>query len=72
MGATSEEQAFAVADDETKLFFHRLRSQGAASVGAAGLGSSRGAPLVSAGGGLHLFLCDGILCDGFIWKYLWN
>jgi len=72
MGATSEEQAFAVADDETKLFFHRLRSQGAASVGAAGLGGSRGAPLVSAGGGLHLFLCDGILCDGFIWKYLWN
>jgi pimeloyl-ACP methyl ester carboxylesterase len=21
---------------------------------------------------VRLFLCDGILCDGFIWKYLWN
>ena len=21
---------------------------------------------------VRAFLCDGILCDGFIWKYLWN
>jgi pimeloyl-ACP methyl ester carboxylesterase len=21
---------------------------------------------------LRVFLCDGVLCDGFIWKYLWN
>jgi pimeloyl-ACP methyl ester carboxylesterase len=21
---------------------------------------------------LHIVLCDGIACDGFIWKYLWN
>src|SRR4051794_37397698 len=23
-------------------------------------------------GGVRAFLCDGILCDGFIWKYLWD
>jgi pimeloyl-ACP methyl ester carboxylesterase len=22
--------------------------------------------------GLRAFLCDGVLCDGFIWKYLWD
>ena len=21
---------------------------------------------------MRAFFCDGILCDGFIWKYLWN
>lgn len=23
-------------------------------------------------GAIHAFLCDGILCDGFVWKYLWD
>jgi pimeloyl-ACP methyl ester carboxylesterase len=23
-------------------------------------------------GSLRAFLCDGVLCDGFIWKYLWH
>jgi pimeloyl-ACP methyl ester carboxylesterase len=23
-------------------------------------------------GATRVFLCDGVLCDGFIWKYLWN
>ena len=23
-------------------------------------------------GTLRVFMCDGVLCDGFIWKYLWN
>jgi len=24
------------------------------------------------GEGVRAFLCDGVLCDGFIWKYLWD
>ena len=23
-------------------------------------------------GGVRAFLCDGVLCDGFIWKYVWD
>src|SRR5262245_36171178 len=23
-------------------------------------------------GAVRAFLCDGILCDGFVWKYLWD
>jgi hypothetical protein len=23
-------------------------------------------------GGVHAIFCDGILCDGFIWKYMWG
>ena len=25
-----------------------------------------------AAGGVRAFLCDGVLCDGFIWKYAWD
>ena len=33
----------------------------------------RNAPTRSAvNSGVRAFFCDGILCDGFIWKYLWN
>jgi pimeloyl-ACP methyl ester carboxylesterase len=48
---------FAVAEDGTRLFVR------AKSGGGAGAFDSDA---------LHAVLCDGIACDGFIWKYLWN
>jgi len=70
-----ETHSFAVADDGTRLFVRaRTRSGGGSDDGQfqggedAHVGAARAAeePVARA------FLCDGILCDGFIWKYLWN
>jgi len=33
---------------------------------------SRDGGLVSSAGAVRAFLCDGVLCDGFIWKYAWD
>lgn len=49
---------FAVADDGTRLFVRT--NSGAASMGSFDPN------------GLHAVLCDGIACDGFVWKYLWR
>jgi pimeloyl-ACP methyl ester carboxylesterase len=56
-----EAHTFAIANDGTRLFV-RSKEATAAAPGAP-------APLSS---GLRAFLCDGIVCDGFIWKYLWE
>jgi pimeloyl-ACP methyl ester carboxylesterase len=34
--------------------------------------SARTEPPIGGGSGAKVVFCDGILCDGFIWKYLWN
>jgi len=75
IGAAEEEQTFAVADDDTKLFV-RSRIVGPRRI-TSGIaeGESSEAPEDPARGDrrdVRVFLCDGILCDGFIWKYLWN
>jgi len=97
VGAAEEEQSFAVADDDTKLFVRsRPRSPRARVIqsefSGSGLAESerlielgQSDPLIElAQSGLpnetieatkedvRIFLCDGILCDGFIWKYLWD
>ena len=54
-------ETFAEASDGTRLY---VREQ-----------SSRRSPDEEHGlieRGLTAFLCDGIACDGFIWKYLWD
>lgn len=48
-------ESFARGADGTRLYFHTLR------------GSS---DRVAQPGGLTAILCDGLACDGFIWKYL--
>ena len=63
--SSMEEQTIAVADDDTKLFV-RSRTMASPSSGIGGLRETSEMP------DLRVFLCDGILCDGFIWKYLWN
>lgn len=44
------------AEDGTRLFVRRMPKKGESE------DPNR----------LHVIFCDGILCDGFIWKYLWN
>jgi pimeloyl-ACP methyl ester carboxylesterase len=58
-----EEHSFAIAADGTRLF---VRSKN----GAHDLDPA--SPTDGRGEAVRAFLCDGILCDGFIWKYLWN
>jgi pimeloyl-ACP methyl ester carboxylesterase len=53
-----EEQGFALARDGTRLF---VRSKPGPAPGA------RHDP-----GAVRAILCDGIVCDGFVWKYLWD
>lgn len=53
----STSQAFATADDGTRLFVRTRRQRGV---------PERKPSQV------HALLCDGIACDGFIWKYLWD
>jgi hypothetical protein len=55
----SEHQETVAAEDGTRLFVRTMPSRAAA-------------PLKSGGERLRAVFCDGILCDGFIWKYLWN
>jgi pimeloyl-ACP methyl ester carboxylesterase len=43
-----------------------VRSRVDVSGAAIGVGDGHGP------GAVRAFLCDGILCDGFIWKYLWD
>src|SRR4051812_47081298 len=57
---TDETHSFAIARDGTRLF---VRSKYDPSGDAGGLTSAVA---------LRAFLCDGIACDGFIWKYLWD
>lgn len=54
-------ESFVVADDGTQLYMRALEGPSSASAS-----SSLGL------GGLVSVLCDGIACDGFIWKYLWH
>lgn len=51
-------QAFATADDGTRLFVRSRPKRGGG-----------GAPNSEQ---VHAVLCDGIACDGFIWKYLYD
>ena len=50
-------ELFAVGHDGTRIY---VRSR------------ERAAPPPAEGGRLTAVLCDGIACDGFIWKYLWD
>lgn len=54
----SETHETVEAEDGTRLFLRRMPKRDAA-----------GSP---SPGGIRAIFCDGILCDGFIWKYLWN
>jgi pimeloyl-ACP methyl ester carboxylesterase len=58
-------ESFARGADGTRLYFHRQLRR-AESLGAS-TGSDRPGPP-----GLTALLCDGLACDGFIWKYLWD
>lgn len=53
----SEVHETVLAEDGTRLFLRRMPKRDAGSPGPAGI---------------RAIFCDGILCDGFIWKYLWN
>ncbi len=56
-GVESRETVTTVeADDGTRLFLRSASPREARTTGTR----------------LHTFFCDGILCDGFIWKYLWS
>lgn len=52
-----ETRGFANAPDGTRLFYRH---------------AGEGKRLTGAGAPLRAVLSDGILCDGFIWKYLWS
>jgi pimeloyl-ACP methyl ester carboxylesterase len=52
-----ESQGFAIARDGTRLFVRSKRKAG----------EDEASPSA-----VRAFLCDGIACDGFIWKYLWD
>jgi pimeloyl-ACP methyl ester carboxylesterase len=58
-----ETHAFAHADDGTRLFV-RTKDRTEHEGFEPREGEAKRAT--------HVFLCDGILCDGFIWKYLWE
>ncbi|WP_214672760.1 hypothetical protein, partial [Escherichia coli] len=45
------------AEDGTRLFLRTM--------------PARQSPETAGGSRMRAFFCDGILCDGFIWKYLW-
>jgi pimeloyl-ACP methyl ester carboxylesterase len=53
----TEKHETVTAEDGTRLFLRRMPRHGASLEGAA---PSR------------VLFCDGILCEGFIWKYLWS
>ncbi len=55
-------ESFAVADDGTQLYM-RVHDGPSSPIGASAGGRAGRAVSV---------LCDGIACDGFIWKYLWE
>ncbi len=57
-----EAQAFATASDGTRLW---VRMSGPIPAS----GDPKGPKKPES---LHAILCDGIACDGFIWKYLWS
>ena len=54
--ASNASEGFARGADGTRLYFHRQ----------AGPQREEAAPSLTA------LLCDGLACDGFIWKYLWG
>jgi pimeloyl-ACP methyl ester carboxylesterase len=49
------------AEDGTRLFLRSMPCRKEAD-----------SPTRASGTRMRAFFCDGILCDGFIWKYLWN
>ena len=61
----SETHETVSAEDGTRLFLRTKPWRGAIETGNGRVGSESSARL-------RAFFCDGILCDGFIWKYLWN
>jgi pimeloyl-ACP methyl ester carboxylesterase len=58
-------ESFARGADGTRLYFHR-QVRRTESFGAPTDANSPVPP------GLTALLCDGLACDGFIWKYLWD
>jgi pimeloyl-ACP methyl ester carboxylesterase len=60
-------ESFARADDGTKLYVRERDLVGA--LGAPGDFSVEGD---AAAGGVTGIFCDGLVCDGYIWKYLWD
>ncbi len=64
--SSGETHGFTVADDGTRLFTHS-RSAAPPEPGEEGALAR-----LAAEQGVRAFFNDGILCDGFIWKYLWD
>jgi len=64
-GTADSSESFARGADGTRLYFHRQVRR------AESFGASAGAD-PSSPAGLTALLCDGLACDGFIWKYLWD
>ncbi len=53
----SEQHQAITAEDGTRLFVRTMPAR---------------TPDAGGASGVRVIFCDGILCDGFIWKYLWN
>jgi len=67
MVGADERASFAVASDGTRLFVRtRERSERTGEIPGRLHSHGRGV------GEVHALLSDGILCDGFIWKYVWD
>ena len=65
-GGAAETHETVEAEDGTRLFLRTMQVRPARSR------SRETASPEQSGAGVRAFFCDGILCDGFIWKYLWN
>lgn len=71
----SELHGTVAAEDGTRLFLRTMPARWRASAAAGGppAAEATGAgPLGPGASDLRAVFCDGILCDGFIWKYLWS
>ena len=76
LGEGDETESFAIGVDGTRLYVRRRPGPSLTSPDG---GGPKVTPTTKAGGleggtvsAPTVLLCDGVLCDGFIWKYLWD
>jgi len=62
----TEKHETVTAEDGTRLFLRSMPTRGPAGTAGPKMESGVADPRV------RVLFCDGILCDGFIWKYLWS